>query len=467
MTLRELLDRLRRYWAVAVVVFAVIMLAGLAAAFLPAERYRSTATLIVQPKADRAVEFGQALAAEFLLPTVVEQLKVESFQREVFSNASRRLGRGSNPDLDVDLKPVNEPGTGIVTIEATSTDRALPQVVANEAASELIARRVSPIIEIVVLDEGRPAESASAPLRLPILFGTAVFGLIAAIVAAIGFGALRNRVDTADTVRDEFGLQVLAEIPAFRRLPLLASELFGSARHRHAVEEYQRLRTVFEIVARGRSAVAVTSWTQGEGKTTVTANLAWAMAAAGRHVLVADCDLRRPQLHEHLGVPLATGVADVGRGGDVDELVQEAGLPTLEVLTSGVPDRHPTELLRAAIPQIADAHEDHLVLIDTPPMFTPETTTVATMIDAVVVVLDGSSRNSTELETLVQDLRLAGADILGVVINRARVKRSRRAAAYYYNPVDQMVSPRRSPQRLGSDGEPGAHAASGPPPHGR
>jgi capsular exopolysaccharide synthesis family protein len=448
MTLRELLDRLRRYWGVAVTVFVVVMLMGVAAAYLPAERYRSTATLIVQPKADRAVEFGQALAAEFLLPTVVEQLKVDSFQRQVFSAANRELGRPAGSDLDVDVKPVNEPGTGIVTIEATSSDRAVPQVVANRAASELIDRRVSPIIDIVLLDGAQAAESASAPLRLPILFGTGVFGVIAAIVAAIGFGALRSRVDTADTVRDEFGLQVLAEIPTLRRLPTHAAELFGSARHRHAVEEYQRLRTVFEIVARGRRAVAITSWTQGEGKTTVTANLAWGIAAAGRPVLVADCDLRRPQLHEHLGVPLATGVADVGRGGDVDELVQESGLPALDVLTSGVPDRHPTELLRAAIPQIADPDDERLVLIDTPPMFTPETTTVATMIDAVVVVLDGRNRNAAELETMVQDLRLAGADILGVVINRARVKRSRRAAAYYYNPMQTMVSPRQTPDSI-------------------
>jgi capsular exopolysaccharide synthesis family protein len=441
MTLRDLLDRLRRYWAVAATVFLVAMAIGVAAAYLPAERFRSTATLIVQPQADRAVEFGQALAAEFLLPAVVEQIKVDSFQRQVFQNATQRLGRRPDPDPGVELEPVNEPGTGIVTVEATSTDRELPQVVANEAASELIDRRVSPIIEIMVLDEAQAAKSASAPLRLPILFGTAVFGLIAAIVAAVGFGALRSRVDTADTVRDDFGLQVLAEIPALRRLPTSAAELFGSPRHRHAVEEYQRLRSVFEIVTRGRGAVAVTSWTQGEGKTTVTANLAWAIAAAGRPVLVADCDLRRPQLHEHLGVPLATGVADVGRGGDVDELVQEAGLPTLEVLTSGVPDRHPTELLRSAIPHIVDSADGRLVLIDTPPMFTPETTTVATLIDAVVIVLDGRSRNSTDLETLVQDLRLAGADILGVVINRARVKRSRRAAQYYYSPAETMVSP--------------------------
>ena len=451
MTLRDLLDRLRRYWVVAVTVFVVIMLAGVGAAYLPAEKFRSTATLIVQPKADRAVEFGQALAAEFLLPTVVEQLKVDSFQRQVFAASNRQLGRAPGSDLDVELEPVNEPGTGIVTIEATSPDREVPQVVANTAASELIDRRVSPIIEIVLLDGAQSAESATAPLRLPILFGTGVFGLIAAIVAAIGFGALRSRVDTADTIRDDFGLQVLAEIPAFRRLPLQAAELFGSARHRHAVEEYQKLRTVFEIVASGRQAVAVTSWTQGEGKTTVTANLAWAIAGAGRSVLVADCDLRRPQLHEHLGLPLATGVADVGRGGDVDELVQEGGLPALDVLTSGVPDRHPTELLRSALQHIADPGDDRLVLIDTPPMFTPETTTVATMIDAVVVVLDGRNRNAAELETMVQDLRLAGADILGVVINRARVKRSRRAAAYYYNPIPTMVSPRQAPDVMPPD----------------
>lgn len=450
MTVRELFATVRRLWLLALAVFVLVFGIGVAAAYLPPERYRSTATLIVQPRADRAVEFGQAVAAEFLLPTVVRQLEAESFTREVRAQGGVRLGRTSAAPVEAEIEATNEPGTGIVTVDVTAHERAAPQVVANLAAQELLTRDLSPIIEIRVLDPAQPAKSASAALRPPILFGSAIFALIAAVVSAVAYGTLWRRIDTGTTIRDQFGLEILGELPSYRRLPLRASELFGDARHRQAAEEYQRLRTVFEIVARGRSAVAVTSWTQGEGKTTVTANLAWTLAAAGRPLLAVDCDLRRPQLHARFGVPHGAGVAEVGSfKGYVRDLAHATELPNLDVMTAGEAEEHPAELLRSAIPQILEAESDRLVLIDTPPSFTPETTTIATMIDAVVIVLDGRRRQPSELEALVQDLRLAGTEILGVVINRARVKRSRHAAGYYYGGPAVGQSPAApEPQRL-------------------
>jgi Mrp family chromosome partitioning ATPase len=158
------------------------------------------------------------------------------------------------------------------------------------------------------------------------------------------------------------------------------------------------------------------------------------VAAAGRRVLAVDGDLRRPRLHQAYGLTNEAGVSDVARGVHPDDVVRDGGLTTLEVMPAGQPDRHPTEVLRAAIPQLIEADDDRLVLVDTPPMFTPETTAVATLIDSVVIVLDGRRRQPSELETLIGDLRLAGTEILGVVITHARVPRVRQAAAYYYEP---------------------------------
>ena len=433
MTVKEFAKLLRREWPIAALVFGVVFAIGVAAAYMPAERYKSEATVIVQPRSDKALQFGDAVATQFLLPAVVRQVEADAFLNDVGNDVRSRLpGLSGQPDLQ--LAAVNEPGTGIVTVGATSHQRDVPQLAANLATKRLVDRPISPIVEIVVLDPGQAVTSASAALRMPLLFGTGVLGLILGVVAAVGIGTLRRRLDTAEVIREQFGLEVLAEIPAQRHLPTLTNELFTDPRHRHAAEDYQRLRTVFEIVARGRRAVAITSWTQGEGKTTVSASLAWSVAAAGRRVLAVDGDMRRPRLHQHYGLTNETGVADIARGAHPDDVVHTGGLATLEIMPAGVPDRHPTEALRAAIPQLIEADEDRLVLVDTPPMFTPETTAIATLIDAVVIVLDGRSRQPSELATLIQDLRLAGTDILGVIINRARVPRVRQAAAYYYEP---------------------------------
>jgi Mrp family chromosome partitioning ATPase/capsular polysaccharide biosynthesis protein len=441
MTVRDVLGLLRRHWKLGLAAFAVVMAAGAAGAFLPADRYRSSTTVVVQPRSDRVLEFGEAVATEFLLPTVVRQVEAETFGRTVAGETAGTLNAAG--ELPLELSATNEPGTGIVVVEATSRRRDIPQTAADVAARQLIRRPLSPIIEITVLDPAQASVNASAELRLPILFGTFVLALIAAGVAAIGYGTVHRRLDTANEIRERFGLDVLGEIPQHRRLPTLAAELFGDIRHRHAAEDYQRLRTVLELLARRHSTIAVTSWTEGEGKTTVIANAAWAIAAGGREVLAVDCDLRRPKLHEHLGVPYATGVADVARGQHPDELAVATAMPALEVLPAGVPDQHPTAVLRTAVARIAEEEEarGRLVLIDSPPMFTPEATTIATTIDAVVVVIDGRRRDPAELEALIQDLRLAGAEIMGVVINRARAPRIRGAAEYYYNPARTAATP--------------------------
>jgi capsular exopolysaccharide synthesis family protein len=452
LTVKDFAKLLRRQWPIAALVFGVVFAVGVAAAYMPAERFRSEATVIVQPRSDKALQFGDAVATQFLLPAIVRQVTADSFLNDVRNDVRTRVpGLAGQPDLA--LAATNEPGTGIVTLTATSHERDVPQLAANLATQRLVDRPISPIVETVVLDPAQPAKSASAALRMPLLFGTGVLGLILGVVAAVGIGTLRRRLDTAEVIREQFGLEVLAEIPAQRHLPRLTSELFTDPRNRHAAEDYQRLRTVFEIVARGRRAVAVTSWTQGEGKTTVSSSLAWSVAAAGRNVLAVDADMRRPRLHQHFGATNDVGVADIARGAHPDEVSQSGGLSTLEVMAAGLPDRHPTEVLRAAIPQLIEADEDRLVIVDTPPMFTPETTAIATLIDAVVIVLDGRSRQPSELSTLIGDLRLAGTEILGVIINRARVPRVRQAAAYYYEPrvpaVPEVIPTHPEPRSRG------------------
>jgi capsular exopolysaccharide synthesis family protein len=437
LTIKEFLRTLRRQWLVAALAFGLVLAIGVAAAYLPAERWRSSATVIVQPRSDKSLQFGDAVATEFLLPAVVRQIDADAFRNEVANGVRGQMG--GLPLRDFSLSGNNEPGTGIVTVEATSVQRQVPQVAANLATRRLVDHAISPIVEVIVLDPAQPAKSASAALRMPLLFGTVVLALILAVVAAIAVGTLRRRIDSADLIREQFGLDVLAEIPTQRRLPTLVHELFTEPQHRHAAEDYQRLRTVFDIVSRGKSTVAITSWTQGEGKTTVCAALAWTVAAAGRRVLVVDGDLRRPRLHQFYGLQNEAGVADVARGVHPDDVVLDGGLTTLDVMPAGIADRHPTEILRSAIPQLGEADEERLVIVDTPPMFTPETTAVATLIDAVVIVLDGRRRQPSDLETLVQDLRLAGTEILGVIITRARVPRVRQAAAYYYEPRQTAV----------------------------
>ena len=79
-----------------------------------------------------------------------------------------------------------------------------------------------------------------------------------------------------------------------------------------AAEAYRTLRTNirFSSLERPAKTILFTSPRQQEGKSTTLANLAVIAAQAGSRVVVVDCDLRRPSLHEIFAVPNTTGFTD-------------------------------------------------------------------------------------------------------------------------------------------------------------
>jgi capsular exopolysaccharide synthesis family protein len=425
-TVGDVTEALRRFWPLATAVLVIVILVGAGAAFLPAERYRAETILFVEPSDPQSLEFGARESLTFVMPSIVRQVETDRFENAVRSRVATRVG-----GAEIDLSASEEPGTGVLTLTAEGTDPQRAAVVANSAAAELRTNRISDSITMSVLDPARPPESPATPRKTAILLGSGALGLIAAIFTAIAAATLRRRVAGAETIRRRFGLTVLGEIHMARGLASSPVELFHSTRFVDVAEEYHRLRTNFDILVREGSTLAVTSWAQGEGKTTVASNLGWALASLGRHVTLVDGDLRRPQLHSRFELGAARGLAHVNSPSDVPA-VSHRVLPTLRVITAGHAERHPAQVLNEALPAVEEAAAGQLVLVDTPPLFTAETTLIASMVDAMVIVIDVRRRNPSELEAVLEELNVTQAKILGVVLNRTRADRRRQAAGYYY-----------------------------------
>lgn len=428
MQLNDLASAFRRSWLVALAVFAIFVGVGVAAAYVPVERYRATATLLVQPRAGAAADFSSVGAVQFLLPSLAEQVKTETFHNAVERRLDPRFS-AAGVALDSNV----EPGTGILRISAESTDPATAEAVANAAARELVRRKATAVMSVSVLDQAHQPASPASPRRKALLAGATVLGLIAAFFAALGATRLRKRFGSIEEIQQQAGLEVLAEIPSGRRFPATASALFAEGDHRETVEAYRRLRTNVAIGLNGSlPAIAITSCAQGEGKSTVTANLAWALASIGYPVLAVDCDLRRPSLHEHFGLELGRGVGDLDHGAKLSSVVKRTELPSLKVISAGHAERHPSEVLHAVLPQVLGSFTGHLILIDTPPMLeVAEATLVATMTKKVMLVVDPRDRTPAEVDRVLHELRRANVEVLGAIANRTRSSRALRASPYY------------------------------------
>ncbi len=433
MTLRDLLGALRRHWAVATAAFLAFAIVGAAASFLPAPTYRATATMFVQPQPGNSSDsFGAVEAARFVLPALAEVVRTETFRVAVRDRVGSRT-RGKEPTLSA--KP--EAGTPVLRLSAEGTDRDAVEVWANAAADRLIVTNPSSLVGIVVIDPARRPLEPSGPLKVPILAGTFVLGVIAAVFAALAMGVARRRLTGSRGFFERYGVEVIGEIPRSRHFPGRASEMLVGDTDPPLMEAYQHLTANFEILRLTKQprSVAVTSYTVGEGKTSVTANLAWSVARLGQNTIAVDGDIRNPSLHEALGQAQGKGVTDVEPGIDALSFQQQTGLAKLTFLPSGETERHPTEVISSTLPRLLGMFEapDRLVMVDCPPLLVAEATLIAVMTGAAILVVDISKRDPDHVDKALRELRQAGVDVIGVVLNRSRRRIHRHASEYYYH----------------------------------
>ncbi len=290
---------------------------------------------------------------------------------------------------------------------------------------------------VVVESAVVPAMPIRPRVRTSTLLAMAVGGLVAiGIVFLIEY--LDDTVKSPDVVEEDTGLSTLGVI-AFIQDRDDGMRLITAREPRAPVSEaFRILRTNlgFSSVDEGLHSVVVSSASPGEGKSTVTANLAVVMAQAGRNVVVVDADLRLPVQHRIFNVPnnhgLTTAILDTQA--PVAQHLQETSLPGLRILTSGPTPPNPAELLNSLrMQQVLEElqGEADMLIFDTPPILTvTDASIMASRVDGCIVVAQvGRTRRDT-LVRAAENLKKTDATIFGVVLNR--VEQRRAGYDYYY-----------------------------------
>lgn len=204
------------------------------------------------------------------------------------------------------------------------------------------------------------------------------------------------------------------------------------------VEGYKIARTnlVFSLSAAENNIAVVTSWSKGEGKSTATSNLAISFSKMGKKVLLIDCDLRRPNVHNLLKLDNTVGLSEVvGKFKTFKEAVHTDVLPYLDVLTSGSIPPNPSELLASTsfdnlINTIRNEYE--YIIIDSPPLgVVTDTLLLKEYIGGYVVVVREKVTTHGDIEKTIQNINLAGSKILGFLKVGCTVHEKKRYKGYY------------------------------------
>ena len=316
-----------------------------------------------------------------------------------------------------------------------------------------------------------PAAVPSGPISpKPVsdAISAAAVGLILGIALAFLFEYVDESIKTKDDVQRSVGttIPVVATIPLVvewrdKTKPELVSITFPRS---SAAEAYRSLRTSVQFAGLEDpiNVLAITSPTAGEGKSTVLANLAVAVAAAGRRVVVFDCDLRRPRIHTFFGLSNEIGFTSwiIGRA-PLSGAVQEVpGIRRLSLMASGPIPPNPSELLSSRrFPEVVKAlqADGALVLIDTPPLLpVTDAAVIARSIDAVFMVTMAGKGTRRHLRHAVEILQRVDAPVSGIVLNGVDADHFAYGfqGAYYGEPYS------------GSAPKPSGPSPSGPSPSG-
>jgi capsular exopolysaccharide synthesis family protein len=162
----------------------------------------------------------------------------------------------------------------------------------------------------------------------------------------------------------------------------------------------------------------------GEGKTATAVNLAIVLAQLGRQVLIVDCDLRKPRLHQVLRLSNRFGLVNQLTTTGEPEPIFPTEVPNLWATPSGPIPPNPSELLSS------DRMRDWLramrarfdfVVLDTPPaLAVTDATIIGRLVDGVVLTLRSGKVTREEARICRDRLLTAGIKILGAVLNRYR-----------------------------------------------
>ena len=412
-----------------------------------------TITIAVQSP-DRTVA---ALAASTYVQVYVAQRHAEIAQRYTVQEIPLQTALATNT---AEIKSVDtliaslQPALPFVTINGVTQPVPESEQLRNldTQRSALVGQQVALGSQISDL-EGASAVSRSdldvvqSPTRptspiIPLPHRDAAVGGAIGLLIGLGVVALRLRLrdkvtTSADVAAVMPALAFVAPLPprwsSIVEQRLRRSPRFDAVDGRASLRDaYRALRAsvLYGDPKNGRGSLLVTSANGGEGKTTIATNLAVSLARGGAKVVVVDCDLRRPALHEQFDI-----AGEVGFASALTAATPVAGAvctvdvagTSIDVLPAGHSTADPGDLLvRPVVTEVIDTLKgtyDYVVLDGPSGLPAAEALALARVADRVLVVVKSGHTKANALRQLDVLLRRVSAHVVGAVLFGVRADR--------------------------------------------
>lgn len=269
--------------------------------------------------------------------------------------------------------------------------------------------------------------------------------VIAALLAGfVGVGltllleALNNTFKSTEEVENRLNIPVLGILPMMKNVGERSdlARMFTRDTDKSFSESIRTIRTgvVLSGIDHPHKVMVITSSIPGEGKSTVSVNLAFALGQMER-VLLIDADLRRPTLGKSFEFPVGTpGLANlIASTAKLEECIKH--VDGIDMMSAGTVPPNPLELLSS--PRFAKALEvlkskyDRIIIDSPPTQAVSDAVVLSTFANALIYVIKSDSTHIPLVEKGVGQLLQNNAPVSGIVLNQVDIKKAQKYGYSY------------------------------------
>ncbi|MDD3935984.1 polysaccharide biosynthesis tyrosine autokinase [Rhodoferax sp.] len=291
-----------------------------------------------------------------------------------------------------------------------------------------------------VIDPALPVRAPVAPNKPKMILASVLLGLFGALAVALAIELLDNTIKGSNDAEKKLSYPVVTSLPVLKDAGnspnLLEYQKVPGSVYSEAIRT-ARTSLTLSALDDERKVFMITSSSPGEGKTTVAANLALALAQ-GSDVLLIEADMRRPRFQRLFALPeackglsnLVAGTTDLA---DCLHMVAEGS--RLVVLPAGDTPTNPLELLmsRRFERVLTELQADYdYILIDTPPVeAVSDAIAISHLTSGAVFVVQAEETSTAIVKSGLKKLERANVNVLGLVLNQVNFESAKKYYGEY------------------------------------
>ncbi len=293
-----------------------------------------------------------------------------------------------------------------------------------------------------LLHKLRVLGNAAIPLRMSwpigkiLLLGGFMLGLLAGLGLAFAVELLNDLLRTPSEVIRHLRIPLLGNICHIEDETDIEgvelAHIVRQAPYSIMSECYRQLRTNLKMSGKSteHQSLLVTSPSAGDGKTTVSVNLASTLLCENKRILLIDANFRRPSagflfprtdqagaVAEHSDFGLSNFL--MGQCGDEKEIIRQSGIEGLDIIDTGPLPANPAELLESAkmaglLERTKQTYD--YVIIDGPPLLVSDAKSLASKTDGTLLVVNAANTHRGTAQRILRELQNIHANTVGTVL---------------------------------------------------